>query len=316
MEICVLDDFENVAESLIDWSQLPNDSKISFSTKYFSNELELLKFLQPFDVIIVMRERTLFNKYVLEKLPNLKFISTSGARNAAIDLHACNKLGIVVSGTRAGGSPVVELSWALILALVRKLPTAIDSLHSGQWRPELGSEISGKKLGLVGLGRTGKQMAKIGQAIGAEVVAWSPNLTQERCSDHGVGYVEKHELFATSDIVSMHLVLSETTQGLIDRVTFGQMKKSAFFINTSRAGLCDYDALIELCEHGKIAGAALDVFPTEPLTISERIRNSPNMILTPHLGYVTEENFRLWFSDAIENINCYAVGAPIRLLNI
>ena len=316
MEICVLDDFENVAESLLDWSKLPNDSKISFSIKLFSDELELLKFLQPFDVIVVMRERTVFSKQVLENLPNLKFISTSGARNAAIDLEACKELGIVVSGTRAGGSPVVELSWALILALVRKLPAAINSMHSGKWMPELGSEISGKKLGLVGLGRTGKQMAKIGQAMGAEVVAWSPNLKQESCRDHGVGYVEKYELFATSDIVSMHLVLSETTQGIIDRSTFGQMKKSAFFINTSRAGLCDYDALIELCEDGKIAGAAVDVYPAEPLPISERIRNTPNMILTPHLGYVTEENFRLWFSDAIENINSYAAGAPIRLLNI
>jgi len=315
VKICVLDDYESVAESIVDWSRIEGNHTLTFSTSPLLDEKQLIEFLKPFEIIVIMRERTTFSKEILSQLPALHFISTSGTRNAGIDFHTCAELGIKVSGTRSGGLPVVELAWTQIFALLRNINSARDSMNAGLWQPRLGNEIAGKTIGLVGLGKTGNKMAIIAKAFGAKVVAWSPNLTQEKCEGAGVRYVSKEELFQMSDVISTHLVLSERTRNIVDRKALELMKPSALFINTSRGELCDYVALAELCGEGKIAGAGLDVFPNEPLASESKLRNCANILLTPHIGYVTEENFELWYTDAIENINSFRAGSPIRLLD-
>jgi phosphoglycerate dehydrogenase-like enzyme len=251
---------------------------------------------------------------LLERLPNLRLLVTTGGRNAAIDLEACRARGITVSGTGNVGAPTAELAWGLILALVKRIPAEERALRAGAWQTGLTEGLAGKRLGVVGLGKLGTQVARVGQAFGMEVVAWSQNLTAERAAEGGVRRVEKQELFATSDVVSLHLVLGERTRGVVGAAELNAMKPTAWFVNTSRAGLVDEPALLAVLREQRIAGAGLDVFPIEPLPAHHPLLTLPNVVLTPHLGYVTRENYAVFYRDALEDILAWKAGAPVRVL--
>lgn len=315
MRIAILDDYQGVACDLADWSRLPPGSSLTVFEKPLGDENAVAAALEPFDVLVIMRERTPFPASLIGRLPNLRLLITTGARNNAIDLKACAARGIPVCGTRMVGAPTAELTWGLILALAKRIPTEERALREGRWQTGLTGDLGGKRLGLVGLGKLGSKVARVGQAFGMEVVAWSPNLTDERAADAGVTRVEKRALFATSDVVSVHLVLSERTRGVVGADEIGAMKPTALFVNTSRAGLVDEAALVHALSHGHIGGAGIDVFPIEPLPKDSLWLGLPNTVLTPHLGYVTRENYAVFYRDALEDILAWTAGSPVRLLS-
>ncbi|PWC39029.1 D-2-hydroxyacid dehydrogenase family protein [Azospirillum sp. TSO35-2] len=319
MRVAILDDYQDVARDLADWSRLPAGSTLTVFNEPLADGNTggidaVAAALEPFDALVVMRERTPFPAALIDRLPNLKLLVTTGARNNAIDLTACAARGIPVSGTGMVGTPTAELTWGLILALAKRIPAEERALRDGRWQTGLTSDLAGKRLGLVGLGKLGTKVARVGQAFGMEVVAWSPNLTDERAAAAGVTRVEKRALFATADVVSVHLVLSERTRGVVGAAEIGAMKPTALFVNTSRAGLVDETALTDALRHGHIGGAGIDVFPVEPLPADSLWLSLPNTVLTPHLGYVTRENYAVFYRDALEDILAWAAGAPVRLL--
>ncbi|MDI3289589.1 D-2-hydroxyacid dehydrogenase family protein [Polyangium sp. 15x6] len=313
-KVAILDDYLRVAESLADFRRLPPGSEFVVFDRHITDRDELIAALRPFDVIVAMRERTRFPAALIENLPNLRLLVTTGARNAAIDLAACRARGITVSGTRSAGTPTAELTWGLILALVKRIPAEDKALRLGVWQTGLTEGLAGKRLGLVGLGKLGTQVARVGHAFGMEVVAWSPNLNDTRAKAAGAKRVEKAALFGTADVVSLHLVLGERTRGIVGVEELSTMKPSAFLINTSRAGLVDMDALLGVLDAKRIAGAGLDVFPEEPVSPKHPLLGLPNVVLTPHLGYVTRENFAVYYRDALEDILAWHAGAPLRLI--
>ncbi|WPB82325.1 D-2-hydroxyacid dehydrogenase family protein [Archangium violaceum] len=313
VKIAILDDYQRVAWGLADWSRLPAGGELTVFDRPLAEE-ERVAALQPFEVLVIMRERTPFPAALLERLPNLRLLVTTGGRNSAIDLEACRARGITVCGTGNVGAPTAELAWGLILALVKRIPTEERALRAGAWQTGLTEGLAGKRLGLVGLGKLGTQVARVGQAFGMEVVAWSQNLTAERAAEVGVRRVEKQELFATSDVVSLHLVLGERTRGIVGAGELNAMKPTAWFVNTSRAGLVDEPALLTVLRERRIAGAGLDVFPIEPLPAHHPLLTLPNVVLTPHLGYVTRENYAVFYRDALEDILAWRAGTPVRLL--
>jgi phosphoglycerate dehydrogenase-like enzyme len=313
VRICILDDVERVALDSADWSSLGAEEVVALD-RHVADADELVALLAGYDVVVAQRERTPLPRAVLERLPSLRLLVTTGVRNAAIDISACADLGITVCNTGGGGNPVVELAWALLLAAVRDVPDRVASMRAGEWRPTAGRTIEGLTLGLLGLGRTGTRMARIGQAFGMDVVAWSENLTAEAAAAHGVRLVTKHDLFATSDVVSVHTLLSERTRGIVGEPELRAMRPDAWLVNTSRGPVCDEDAVVRACREGWIAGAALDVFDVEPLPADHVLRTLPNVVLTPHVGYVTRENLRGWFGAVVEDVAAYAAGAPIRTL--
>ncbi|MDI1482701.1 D-2-hydroxyacid dehydrogenase family protein [Polyangium sp. y55x31] len=315
MKIALLDDYLRVAESLADFRRLPPGSELVVFDRPITDRDALIAALRPFDVIVLMRERTPFPASVIENLPNLRLLVTTGGRNAAIDLEACRARKIPVSGTGSVGTPTAELTWGLILALVKRIPAEDRALRAGTWQTGLTEGLAGKRLGLVGLGKLGTQVARVGQAFGMEIVAWSQNLDETRAAAAGAKRVEKGELFATSDVVSLHLVLGERTRGIVGADELSAMKTTAFFVNTSRAGLVDMDALLAALRAERIAGAGLDVFPEEPLPANHPLLGLANVVLTPHLGYVTRENFAVFYRDALEDILAWHQGAPLRLLS-
>ena len=313
MKIAVLDDYQNVARDLAEWHRLPTGSALTvFDRPIPADELEAL--LKPYSVLVIMRERTPFPASLIERLPNLRLLVTTGMRNLSIDLDACKARGIAVCGTGMVGTPTAELTWGLILALTKRIPAEERALREGRWQVGLTQGLAGKRLGLVGLGKLGTQVARVGQAFGMEVAAWSPNLTDERAAGAGVVRLDKRDLFATSDIVSVHLVLSDRTRGVIGAEDLDAMKPTAFFVNTARAGLVDEAALLAALHEHRIAGAGLDVFPVEPLPADSPWRSAPNTVLTPHLGYVTRENYEVFYRDALEDILAWHAGTPVRLL--
>lgn len=315
LKIAILDDYQRVAPELADWERLPDGSQILAFDRHIADADELAEALGPCDAIILMRERTPFPATLIERLPNLRLLVTTGGRNASIDLAACRERGITVCGTGSVGTPTAELTWGLILALVKRIPLEDRALRAGLWQTGLTQGLAGKRLGLLGLGKLGTQVARVGQAFGMEVVAWSENLTAERAAEVGARRVEKRELFATSDIVSLHVILSERTRGVVGAEELGAMKPSAFLVNTSRAGLVEESALLATLRERRIAGAGLDVFPVEPLPTGYPLLTLPNVVLTPHLGYVTRENYAVFYEDALEDILAWHAGAPVRVLS-
>ena len=313
MKIAILDDYQNVARDLAEWHRLPNGSALTVFEPPIPAE-EVAGTLAPYSVLVIMRERTPFPASLIDALPNLRLLVTTGGRNNAIDLEACKARGITVCGTGMVGTPAAELTWGLILALVKRIPQEERGLRAGRWQAGLTQGLAGKRLGLVGLGKLGTQVARVGQAFGMEVAAWSPNLTDERAAAAGVARLDKRDLFATSDIVSVHLVLGERTRGVVGAEDIDAMKPSAFFVNTLRAGLVDGDALLAALHEHRIAGAGLDVFPVEPLPADSPWLEAPNTVLTPHLGYVTRENYDVFYRDALDDILAWHAGEPVRML--
>src|SRR5207302_6637532 len=298
---------------LADWQSLHPRAQIEALETHIADEAELAHRLHASEAVVAMRERTPFPASLFARLPNLKLLVTTGARNPVIDLAAAAAHGGTVCNTEMLPYPTAEMTWGLILALVRNIPREDRGMREGGWQTTIGWGLKGKVLGLLGLGRLGSQVAHVGKAFGMEIIAWSQNLTDERAAAAGARHVEKAELFAASDILSVHLVLSERTRGLVAAPDLARMKPSSFLVNTSRGPICDEAALIAALESRRIAGAAIDVYDVEPLPPDHRLRRLPNTVLTPHLGYVTEENYRLAYGQALENIRAYLDGAPIRV---
>lgn len=314
MKVTILDDYQGVALSSADWSLLPDDTIVASVRENIVGDA-LIEALSDSDVVVAMRERTRFPAEVLARLPQLKLLVTTGARNAAIDLVACEKQGIVVSGTGSKPFAAAELTWALILAAVKHLPAGQDALRAGKWQTVVPQSLEGKTLGVLGLGKLGGRVARVARAFDMDVIAWSQNLTEERAAEHGARLVDKHTLFAQSDIVSLHLVLSDRSRGIVGASEIAAMRTDAWLINTSRAALVDEPALLEALHSGRIGGAALDVFMQEPLPLDAPILSAPRTVLSPHLGYVTQETYAIYFRDAIQDILAWRAGSPVRTLS-
>jgi phosphoglycerate dehydrogenase-like enzyme len=316
IRVAILDDYQRVAEDCADWKSLPPEVEVTVFRDTLADEDALARRLEPFRILAVTRERTLFSRSLLQRLPNLKLIATSGMRNAAIDMAAARELGITVCGTATLGYPTAELAWGLIIALCRHIAVEDRAMHQGGgWQTTVGVGLRGKTLGVLGLGKLGGQVAAIGKAFGMEVVAWSRNLTEARCAEVGVRRVEKDALFSGADMVTIHLVLGERTRGLVGAAELALMKPTAYLVNTSRGPIVDEAALADALAARRIAGAAIDVYSREPLPADSRLRGLDNVLLTPHLGYVTRENLELFFGETVENIAAFLKGAPVRVLN-
>jgi phosphoglycerate dehydrogenase-like enzyme len=311
----VLDDYQQVALKMADWSVVGDEIDITVFNKGFSSEVELIEALSDFEILCVMRERTPLPGSILGKLPKLRLIVTTGLRNASIDIEAAKSQGIVVCGTESAVHPTAELTFALLLEVVRHVGAENSRMKSGMpWQSVIGQDLNGRVFGVIGLGRLGTRVARIGQVFGMNVIAWSQNLTPERCAEAGVGYASKEELLATADFVTIHLQLSERTSGLIGTEELARMKPTAYLINTSRGPIIDEAALLEALKEGTIAGAGLDVYDLEPLPLDHELRSLPNVVISPHLGYVTADNYRIFYSQTVEAIRSYLKGSPIRVI--
>lgn len=315
IKVVCLDDYQDVVRDCGPWDELADRIELVTSTEHVPEPDRLAALLAGAEVVVAMRERTPFDRDLLERLPDLRLLVTKGMWNAAIDLEAARERGVVVSGTLNAGSPTVELTWTLILALVRDLLGQERSVRDGGWQRGLGGEVAGRTLGVIGLGRLGSKVATIGQAFGMDVVAWSQNLRPEVAAEQGVRAVTKDELLATSDVVTLHLKLSERSMGVIGAAELAAMKSTAFLVNTSRGPLVDEAALLDALRDGQIAGAGLDVYDVEPLPKGHPLRSAPNTVLTPHVGYVTQESYAHHFTQVVEGIRAWLDGAPVRVMN-
>ena len=314
LRIAVLDDFQSVSGEFADWSRLPEEAEVVAFADHLDDEDAVADRLAGFDVVVAMRERTPFPRSLLERLPRLRLLVTTGARNAAIDVAAAVEGGVTVCGTGAHPTGPVELTWALILAVARHVPEEDAGVRAGGWQRTVGTDLAGARLGVVGLGRLGTRVARIGQAFGMDVVAWSQNLTDERAAEAGVRRVDRDELFAPADVVTVPLVLSERPRGRVGRDELPRMKSSAILVNPSRGPVVDEAALLEALSEGRLAGAGLDVYDREPLPRDHPLRQIRNAVLTPHLGYVTEGAYREFYPDMVENILAWRAGNPVRVL--
>jgi phosphoglycerate dehydrogenase-like enzyme len=302
MKVAVLDDYQNVALQLADWSGVRRHAEITVFNDHVADPSAVVERLRPFDAVCVMRERTPLTREILQQLPNLKLIASTGPRNASIETQTAADLGIAVTATGYDSTPTIEFTWSLILASMRGIDREAASLRAGGWQRGLGSNLRGKSLGVVGLGNIGREVARIGLAFGMKVIAWSQNLTEEKASAAGTTLVGKQTLFHDADVVTVHLVLSSRTRGLIGAPEFALMKPNARFVNTSRGPIVDEAALIEALQARRIAGAAVDVFDVEPLPPDHPFRKLDNVLATPHIGYVTEDLYRTFYADAAVNI--------------
>jgi phosphoglycerate dehydrogenase-like enzyme len=315
--IAVLDDYMGVAHRLADWSVLEDRADVTFLQHHIMPDL-LVENLATYDAVCLLRERTDFPATILQGLPNLKAIAATGRRTRTLDHVAAADLGIAIMTTDGSGNGVyatIELAWGLIIGLMRHIPTESAAMREGAWQSRLGNALYGRTLGLVGLGKLGSRMALVAQAFGMNVIAWSPNLTPERAVDGGAVCVDKEVLFATADIISLHLVLGDTTKGIVGADDLGRMKPDALLINTSRGALVDHDALIDALTNGRIGGAGVDVFDIEPLAADARIRKLSNALLTPHLGYSVQETFESFYRQTVDNLDGWLNGTPRRLLS-
>ena len=309
----ILDDYQGVTLRLGPWDRLPESLQIEQYRDTVTGPA-LLERLRPLDAILAMRERTPFPRALIEQLPNLRLLVTTGARNRSIDLAACAERGITVCGTSSFAHPTVDLTWGLILSLMRRIPEQEAALRQGRWQVALGHALEGKTLGVIGLGNLGSRVAGIGAAFGMRVIGWSQNLTPEAARAAGAEAVSKERLLAEADVVTLHLVLSERSRGVVGAAELARMKPSAVIVNTSRGPLIDQPALIAALAERRIAGAGLDVYDQEPLPPGHPLLAAPNTVLTPHLGYVTEENYRAYFTGAVEAVEGYLAGRPVREL--
>lgn len=313
MNICVLDDYQAVARRCATWDQLGDSANVHFFTEHIA-ETNLVERLKQYDVIVAMRERTRFPATLLHQLTNLRLLVTTGPSNKAIDLAACRKLGILVCGTRSDPLLAAEHAWAMIMALFKRVASNDADLRMGRWQPALSFSMKGRILGLIGLGKLGQRMARFGQSFDMEVIAWSPNLTAERCAPFGVQFVQKQKLLSRADVVSVHMVLSESTRHIVAGKDLQHMKESAYLVNTSRGGLVEESALCDALREKRLAGAALDVFDIEPLPADSAMLLAPNLLLSPHVGYATWQNYQLYYGDAVEDIKQWLAGNPVRIL--
>ncbi|HEU5192270.1 MAG TPA: D-2-hydroxyacid dehydrogenase family protein [Methylomirabilota bacterium] len=312
--VAILDDYQNVAMGLADWKSLPAGTEVVAFHDHLHELDAVAKRLADFDVVVAMRERTAFPRGLLEKLPKLRLLVTTGMRNASIDVKAAAEGGITVCGTSGLPYPTAELTWGLVLALFRRIAVEDRATRDGKWQTTLGLGLNGKTLGVIGLGTLGSRVARYGKAFEMEVLAWSQNLTAERAAEVGATLIGKDELLRRSDVVSIHLVLSDRSRGLVGARELGLMKRTAYLVNTSRGPIVDEAALIRALQDGAIAGAGLDVFEPEPLPLDHAFRKLPNTVITPHLGYVTEETYRVFFGHALEDVQAFLRGAPVRVL--
>jgi D-3-phosphoglycerate dehydrogenase len=312
----IIDDYQNVALKLADWSKVTKDVEIKvFTEAVRRSDADTINDLKDFDIVVMMRERTRFPRAVIEGLPKLKLLITTGAYNASIDMKACQERGMVVSGTGGFGNPTTGITFGLILELTRRIGWEHARMKSGVlWQNTLGMDIEGKTLGVLGLGKLGARAAGVGKAFGMNVIAWSQNLTPERCKEVGVEYSTKEDLFRNADVVTIHLVLSDRTRGLVGAKELGSMKKSAYIVNTSRGPIIDEKALLDALNKKQIAGAGLDVFDVEPLPLDHPYRKMDNVVITPHLGYVSQQNFEKYYPDIVENIRGFMDGKPTRVI--
>jgi phosphoglycerate dehydrogenase-like enzyme len=305
VKIAILDDYQNVALQFADWSRVASKADITVFTDHLSEPDDVVTRLQPFDVLCVMRERTPLPRDIIERLPRLKMIASTGPGNASIDEQAAHERNIHITHTGYRSTPTIELTWALILASARNLVGETASLRAGGWQTSIGRELFGRVLGVLGLGRIGGEMARIGMAFGMDVIAWSQNLTPERARASGAEWVSKEELFRSSDVLTIHLVLSDRTRRLVTAADLAAMKPTSWLVNTSRGPIVDENALIHALKSRSIAGAALDVFDTEPLPGGHPFRTLPNVVATPHIGYVAEDLYRTFYRDAAANIEAW-----------
>ena len=314
LKVAVLDDYQNVFSQIINLDEYKSKYEFTIFNEPFQNELETIEALKGFEAIFIMRERTKITKTLISNLPKLKFIMTSGTRNKAIDLDATKENKILVCGTDINSNPAAEVTWALILGLIRNLKQEIDNMFQGYWQTTIGFELKGKMLGLIGLGKIGTQVAKVAKAFGMEVCAWSENLDLTHANKIGVLPMTKEDLLRTSDIISIHVVLNDKYKNLITEKEFKIMKKSSFLINTSRGLIVNENDLVQALKDETIAGAGLDVFEKEPLPQDHRLRFIPNALILPHIGYVTAENYSKFYTQMIENLEGCMNSKPIRII--
>ena len=315
IKVAILDDYQNAFEHIIEVDNYKDKYDFKIFHEPFASESEASIALEEFDALFIMRERTPITKSLIESLPNLKYLMTSGMRNKAIDLEAAKSKSIIVSGTEINSNPTAELAWTLILGLARNIKQEVDNMFQGYWQTSIGLELKGKMLGLIGLGKIGTQMATIGKAFGMQVSAWSENLDLTHANKLGVLPMSKEDLLSNSDIISIHVVLGDTYKNLIKEKEFKLMKKTAFLINTSRGTIINEADLIKALEDESIAGAGLDVYDKEPLPQDHKLRFLPNALLLPHLGYVTVENYALFYSQMVENLDACLEGKPIKIIS-
>ncbi len=314
LRVAILDDYQNVSQQFVDIEKLSGKYEIKIFSEPFADEAEVLEQLSDFEALLIMRERTPMTKNIIDNLTKLKFIITSGLRNKSIDLDAAKKRKIIVCGTEINSHPTPELTWALILGLARNLKEEIDNMYQGYWQTSIGVELKGKILGLIGLGRVGSQVAKIGKAFGMQVMAWSENLDLNKCKKLDVLPCSKNDLITNSDFLSIHVQGGERYKDCITLKELDKMKKTAFLINTSRGPIVNEDDLIIALSTNEIAGAGLDVYDKEPLPENNKLRFLPNALLTPHIGYVTAENYSIFYTQMIEALEACVDGKPIRII--
>ncbi len=312
--IAIIDDYQLVAFKMADWSRLTAAHEVVVFSKPFASQDEAAKALAPFEVVSIMRERTAFPRSLFERLPKLKLLVTTGMRNASVDMKAAADRGVTVCGTDGGSFATAELAMGLILGLARNFHVELPNMREGRWQTTVGQDLRGKTLGLLGMGKLGSQLGVYAKAFGMNIIGWSQNLTDEKAKVAGGTRVEKDELFRQSDFVSVHLVLSDRSRGLVGARELALMKPSASIINTSRGPIVDGEALVAALKAGKIHGAGLDVYDVEPLAAAHALRSEPRALLTPHLGYVTDGSYRMFFAGIVEDIEGYLAGKPVRVI--
>ena len=314
IKVAILDDYQNVSQEILDLKKLSATYEIKIFNEPFNDETDAIKQLKDFEALLIMRERTKITENLINNLKKLKYIITSGMRNKAIDLDVAKKRNIIVTGTEININPTCELTWALILGLARNIKSEIDNMFQGYWQTTIGVELKGKILGLIGLGRVGSQVAKIAKAFGMEVIAWSENLNLDRCKELDVLPSSKEDLLQNSDFISIHVQGGERYKNLIQLKEFDMMKKTVFLINTSRGSIVNEEDLIIALSTNVIAGVGIDVYEKEPLPASHKLRFIPNALLLPHIGYVTAENYSIFYTQMIENLEVCVLGKPIRVI--